>query len=73
MTDKIWYPPVQEGFGPWIMHTGVKQPLADDVLCNVLLDWEIKYREVLIDEKPANYWNWECEGADRIVMYCVKL
>ena len=71
--ENQWWPETIEGFGPWQLHTTGKLPLEKSVVCNVLCAWEIMYRDVLIDEKPADCWNWECTGADRIVMYCVKL
>ena len=70
--NQPWYPPQQEGFGPWIeWKPGDLGPRVGDIVCILRgrnRDNRMWYRQTF--EGPAEQWSW-C-GND-IVAYCVKL
>lgn len=77
MTDKIWYPPIQEGFWPWFEYDGSGMPVDADVVTHVLTRTERLLQFAVLRDRPAIQWNWshnqsECEAAHQIVAYCVE-
>ena len=72
-----WYPPVPEGFGPWIEYDGTGRPVGAEDVTHVLCRIERMEQYFDSEERSARYWNWSHnspEGAegDQIVAYCVE-
>lgn len=71
LADAPWYPPQQEGFGPWVEHTpGSGRPVADGVIVACLYADEREAQKFTFLDDQAKFWRW-AEG--NIVAYCEKL
>lgn len=66
--EQLWYPPQQEGFGPWIEHDGGGMPVPRDARVNVLKSYERYERRFRNIGWAAAHWAW-----GTVVAYCVKL
>ena len=70
----LWYPPVPEGFGPWVEFREGDKPPRNDKLCRVLLRHERHEMLSFPSEVKAGAWNWTTIVAySAIVAYSLKL
>lgn len=72
--NQPWYPPRQEGFGPWIeWKPGDPGPRVNDTVVILLQEMrEAKAGPKLIHANLAQAFPW-VDGPNLIVAYCVKL
>lgn len=64
----LWYP---DNSGEWIEYNGGGQPVKDSVDVEVLLQGERDVRHWIEISTIASEWNWDIEGAAKIVAYKV--
>ena len=71
--NQPWYPPRQEGFGPWIEYwPGDPGPRVNDEVL-VLAEIERKKKHTPKVRGLARDVAWENTGRSAIIAYCVKL
>lgn len=78
LANAPWYPPQQDGFGPWIeTDRSGTPPVQSGVVCDVLAHCEREKRTWAPASPRAvmDHWGWEWDEGDRyrLVAYCVKL
>lgn len=72
LPDAPWYPPQQEGFGPWVEHDGAGLPVDPGTVVLVLWPMEREARRYAPEPACEAKWRHWGEGC-AMVAYCVKL